>query len=361
MQAALAAALWLVAALIASIQPAQIIGLDGTITRMPWRDVFLDSARHFVWWLVLTPLIVWLARRFPLAPGRLWRSAIAHLVAGVVVALLVALLRMVSSNSWGLHSSAPLLQVATQNLRYWVPQALAIYWLVIAMLVAGDSYRRYVDTERRAAELDAQLAASELAVLRMQLQPHFLFNTLHAISTLVDWRPADARRMITLLSQLLRETLDFDGRRLISLEEELEWTERYLEIERIRFEDRLTIDMRVDPETFDARVPPFILQPLVENAMKHGVATTTSPVTVTIEARRLDGQLRLSVADDGGGSQQPAAGGGIGLENTRRRLETLYGGDQRLALHSRAPGCEAIVELPFTTAEGDGSLQDSRR
>jgi LytS/YehU family sensor histidine kinase len=242
-----------------------------------------------------------------------------------------------------------------------MPQELTIYWLAIAVLVAADSYRRYVETERRAAELNSQLAAAELAVLRMQLQPHFLFNTLHAISTLVDWRPADARRMITLLSQLLRETLDFDGRRLISLEEELEWTERYLEIERIRFEDRLTIEMHADPETFEARVPPFILQPLVENAMKHGVATTNAPVTVTIDARRLDGQLRLSVADDGGGPHEPPSGERIGLENTRRRLATLYGGAPRLALRPRTRGYEAIVELPFTTIGTDGPVHDPRR
>ena len=357
----MATALWLGAALIASIQPAQIIGLDGTITRMPWRDVFLDSARHFTWWLLLTPAIVWLARRFPLAPGRLRRSAIAHVFAGLAIALLVALLRTAASNAPALHSPSRWMTLATGNLRYWMPEGLALYWLVMAVLVAADSYRRYVETDRRAADLNAQLASAELAVLRMQLQPHFLFNTLHAISTLVDWRPADARRMITLLSQLLRETLDFDGRRLISLEEELEWTERYLEIERIRFEDRLTIEMRIHPETFDARVPPFILQPLVENAMKHGVATTTAPVTVTIEARRLDGQLRLSVADDGGGPHEPASGEGIGLENTRRRLETLYGGGQWLALHPRASGFEATVDLPFTTAESDAALQDPRR
>ena len=360
-QAALATALWLVAALIASVQPAQIIGLHGEITRMPWRDVFADAAWHFVWWLLLTPLVVWLARRFPPAPGRLRRAAVAHLVAGLAIAVVVSVLRTLTYAPLSGRASILPLRFGAANLRYWVPQELVLYSLLVAAVVAADSYRRYLDTERRAAALNAQLARAELAVLRMQLQPHFLFNTLHAISTLVDWRPADARRMITLLSQLLRETLDFDGRRMVSLEEELEWTERYLEIERVRFEDRLTVAMNVEPEAFEARVPPFVLQPLVENAMKHGVATTSAGVTVTIEARRLDGRLRLSVVDDGAGAPGQASGEGIGLENTRRRLETLYGDEQRLVLNRRAPGFEAIVELPFTTVDSDDTLQDSRR
>ena len=360
-QAAIAAAFWFAATLIASVQPAQIIGLDGTITRMPWRDVFLDGAGHFVWWLLLTPLIVWLARRFPLAPGRLRRSAVAHLFAALLIGALVSILRTVMHTPFGGRASLFPIQHGIQNLRYWMPQELVIYSLVVAAVVATDSYRRYLDTERRAAALNAQLARAELAVLRMQLQPHFLFNTLHAISTLVDWRPADARRMITLLSHLLRETLDFDGRRMVSLEEELKWTERYLEIERIRFEDRLTIAMNIEPSTFEARVPPFVLQPLVENAMKHGVATTNAPVTVTIDAHRLDRYLRLSVANDGGGAQERVDRDGIGLENTRRRLETLYGDAQRLVLERRQPGFEAIVELPFTTVDADEPVPDSHR
>jgi two-component system, LytTR family, sensor kinase len=337
------------------MQSAQVLGPGGAVVRMPWKDVFLDSAGHFVWWLLLTPLLIALVGRFPFTPGTLGRSFSVHVAASLLVAIAVCTLRVIVPSPLIPRATLPWWPLELRNLRSWLPQELAIYWLVLAILVAIDSYRRFIRIRQEASELNAQLAAAELAMLRMQLEPHFLFNALNGVATLIDWRPADARRMISLLGSLLRESFAFDGRPLVALEEELEWIDRYLEIEQLRFEDRLTIRMEVAPDTFDALVPSFILQPLVENAMKHGVARAQAPVAVTLTAQRMDGRLRISVSDDGVGMATPTIVEGVGLRNTRKRLRTLYGDDQDLQILSSAKGVNVTVELPYSVPSDHGS------
>ncbi|MFW6085154.1 MAG: sensor histidine kinase, partial [Gemmatimonadota bacterium] len=193
-----------------------------------------------------------------------------------------------------------------------------------------------------------------LSALEMQLHPHFLFNTLHAISTLMHRDVEAADRMLARLSDLLRLTLENAGTQEVLLKEELDFLEQYLEIERTRFGDRLMVDVEVDPATLDARIPNLILQPLVENAVRHGVAPRADPGWIGIRAARHDGELRVTIEDDGPGLPEAdadgltPAGAGVGLANCRARLEQLYGDRGRLDLRSSpAGGLLVSLRIPY--------------
>jgi two-component system LytT family sensor kinase len=238
---------------------------------------------------------------------------------------------------------------ALQSIAYSLDYGVLQYTIVLIVHHAIDYYRRYEEGRRRATELEAQLAKAQLAALRMQLQPHFLFNTLHAISELVHSDPEAAERMIARLSDFLRLTLEHSGTMEVSLEQELEFVKRYLEIEKMRFEERLRVDLQVDPETLQARVPNLILQPLVENALRHGVARRARDGILRIRCSRVNGRLAMQVADNGPGASGEI-GEGVGLSNTRERLERLFGDQHRFEL-SNAPGggFEATIEIPFAS------------
>jgi LytS/YehU family sensor histidine kinase len=228
-------------------------------------------------------------------------------------------------------------------------------YLVIACLGHALVYfRRSQQRSRRELELEAHLAQARLHALRMQLQPHFLFNTLNAISTLVHTAPQLADDMIGNLSTLLRLSLDSAAEQEIPLGRELEFLERYLAIEQVRFGRRLHIDMHVTPAAREALVPTLILQPLVENAVRHGIEPKAAPGAVGISAACEGGVLRLTVSDSGvglptvGGETRPSEG--IGLTNTRARLQSLYPGRHRFTLRNAgAGGCVVELEIPFHT------------
>jgi sensor histidine kinase YesM len=209
-------------------------------------------------------------------------------------------------------------------------------------------YRRAQERERKAVELEARLADAKLDALRMQLHPHFLFNTLNAISTLVHKDPHAADEMIANLSELLRATLDAEGQE-IPLRRELDLLSRYLEIQQARFGDRLKIERQIDAAALDALVPTLILQPLVENAIRHGIEPQTTAGVVAIRAQRKDSVLQLGVADNGGGLQKSTGkSSGIGLTNTKARIEELYGNAGRLVLNSKSgEGFSVEIEIPF--------------
>jgi LytS/YehU family sensor histidine kinase len=213
----------------------------------------------------------------------------------------------------------------------------------------------------RASRLEADLARAELHLLRTQLEPHFLFNTLNAVATLVHGNPDAAEHMIVLLSDLLRRALRDRDEHEVPLAEELAFLDRYLEIEQVRFRDRLVVERQIQPDSLDAMVPPLLLHPLVENAIRHGVARRVHGGRLGIRARREHDRLELRIWDDGPGGAvtegrrslapgEAHAGSGIGLANTRARLERLYGGDQRLELQSGpAGGVQVSLSLPFRT------------
>jgi LytS/YehU family sensor histidine kinase len=230
-----------------------------------------------------------------------------------------------------------------------------VFIAVLAGGVARDYFLRYqsrreqtILLQAQAAQLQAQLADARLAALRTQLNPHFLFNTLHAVSALVERDPRGVRRMIARLSELLRTTLDGADEQVVPLGQELTFTHRYLEIMQIRFQGRLSIQSQVEPSALDALVPNLILQPLVENAIKHGVSKIDEEGRIEIHARREGDRLLMCVRDNGPRVTEVLAAEGVGLRNTRERLEQLYGADQSLTLRAAEDGgVIAEVILPF--------------
>ncbi|MGH9657626.1 MAG: sensor histidine kinase [Bryobacteraceae bacterium] len=304
-------------------------------------------------WVGLTPLILWLSRRFPIDRGRL-RNVAVHVAAAEVASLGHRALWLVLARALIPHyRESPFLK---QLLSSWaIDFGFVLYWVTLLAAWAIAYYRRYRQEEVRAARLEAELAQAQLDALRMQLHPHFLFNTLHAISALVQEDPEGAERMIARLSELLRASLQSARAQMTSLREELAFVQSYLEIERIRFEDRLKINYRIDAATLDAGVPNLILQPIVENAIRHGIARRPEAGRVEIRSERIHGMLRLQVLDDGSGMIANSREG-VGLGNTRARLERLFGSDYRLEL-ANAPGggMEATLEWPFRKlGSGDG-------
>jgi two-component system, LytTR family, sensor kinase len=227
------------------------------------------------------------------------------------------------------------------------------YWMIVLTWWSVMFLRLYRTQQATAAKLEASLADARLDALRAQLQPHFLFNTLNAISVLADEDPSKAKHMLLRLADLLRLTLAEGGKQEVRLSEELELLEHYLDIQRVRFEDRLTLRFDVTPAARDAFVPVLLLQPLVENAIRHGVDPSITGGTIAVIACRQGDALRVEVRDNGRGLP-PAAGerrDGVGLANTRARLATLYGERQRLELVTPlAGGAAVVISLPFRTS-----------
>jgi two-component system LytT family sensor kinase len=243
-----------------------------------------------------------------------------------------------------------------------------VYWAILGVYQGFDYYRKYREREKRASQLEAQLAQSQLQVLQMQLHPHFLFNTLHSISALLRQDIDAADRMIARLGEFLRLTLDNSGHHEVTLQREMEFLKCYLDIEHIRFQDRLTVRYDVAPETLDALVPNLMWQPIVENAIRHGIAPRSDPGCIEIRSRRLGPKLQLQVKDDGPGL--PATQGidatmsrGVGLANTRERLRQLYGNNHWFGLcNSLDKGLVVTLEIPFRrpgneSGEAAGEIQ----
>ena len=310
----------------------------------------LVSMAYILSWVALAPAAAALARRFPIQGAR-WPAhlAVHFLAAFAAEALVTAVLLPVALAVTG--RDFPFGQAYVGSLL----STFFFFQLTWAAVVAGtaalDYARRLRSRDVREAQLEAQLAAARLDALRMQLNPHFLFNTLHAVSALMARDVRTARTMLSDLSDLLRLALDRAAEPEVPLAEELDFLDRYLRIERTRFRDRLRVDVEVDPATRDALVPTLLLQPLVENALKHGVAPRADGGHVRIEAFREGDDLLFRVTDDGPGF--PAADTrreGVGLRTTRERLATRFGAAARLRLENRPEGgAVAEVKIPFHT------------
>jgi LytS/YehU family sensor histidine kinase len=229
-----------------------------------------------------------------------------------------------------------------------------IYWVIILIKYVFEYHRRYREGELKASQLAAQLAQAELRALKMQLNPHFLFNTLNSISALMTRDQQGAEKMIARLGDFLRLTLESKGTQEVTLKEELEFLKCYLQIERIRFQDRLQVNIEVEPEALGARLPNLILQPLVENAIIHGIAPRRQPGCIDVRARRLNGHLLVQVIDNGPGipRQRNLLREGVGLGNIQARLEQLYGFRHRVDLENVPTGGLAVtLEIPFNTID----------
>jgi LytS/YehU family sensor histidine kinase len=298
-----------------------------------------------LFWSAVTPCVVWLGRRFPVEPpGRRARATAAHVAAAAAVVAADGALSAGLARHLGLAPGSTYLQ---HVLRY--------AFLNIVNYLGVLMFALYLAKRVRAAELEAQLARANLRALQAQLRPHFLFNALNTVAGLVrgDERRA-ATEMLAGLGDLLRATLKADGAHEVPLRDELDLVERYLAIERARFEDRLEVAVSVARGARDALVPSLILQPLVENALRHGIAPSRAGGRVAIVAEREDSVLRLQVRNTGAAGGAAEAGEGVGLSNTRARLERLYGGAQRFRLERGAEGAVATIELPFRPAAGGG-------
>jgi signal transduction histidine kinase len=321
-----------------------------------WGIVLKINLCQWYAWGVFAPGIIWLARRFPFEHGRWTTSLVVHLLAGTGVALM----------KWQVDN---LLQhyvlgfARGTSLIFVFHQSLVTYWLLVGAAQTYVYYQRYREGELRSAQLNAQLAQAQLQALRMQLHPHFLFNTLNAISTLVHKDPEAADRMIARLSELLRLTLENVGVQEVPLAQELEFLESYLEIERTRFADRLIVRMEIAPGTLDARTPYLILQPLVENAIRHGIAGRVRAGCIVVSAKRDGGMLVLEVSDDGPGMANGSAASknGVGISSTRLRLEKLYGSAQRFELrNAERGGVVASLAFPFRVVGASPSSAEER-
>jgi len=302
-------------------------------------------------WAVLTLGVFWLARRFPFGQGRWLRSICVHVPACLFFALVHTCLSVAVAEV--IRHEIPKPTVTSNVLFFYFVAKLNnnifFYAAVLAVSLILNYYRQFRDRELRSSQLEATLAQTQLQILKMQLHPHFLFNTLNAISALIHKDVELADRMIARLGDLLRSTLDSANQQEVPLNQELAFIGPYLEIEKARLGPRLTVRMDIDPAAMDASVPNLILQPIVENAIRHGIAPRPEPGTIEIHARRQNGYLHLAVKDDGPGmpgAQQSLPG--IGLANTRARLEKLYGSRQRFEL-SNAPhgGLRIDITIPF--------------
>ena len=319
-------------------------------------------AQAFVWGMlsacliaIPTPLVFWLSRRFPFGRRSWWRSLLIHLPASVVFSIVLSLLSIVTDRLLGWLLGK---QFAFIQLREVSPQDYALFQfegnILIYMVIAGighayDYYRKYQERELKTSQLEVQLAQAQLQALKMQLHPHFLFNTLNAIWVLMAKDVEAARQMLVRLSDLLRLTLENSGMQEVSLKQELDFLDRYLGIEQIRFRDRLKVKLDIEPDTLDAQVPNLILQPLVENAIRHGIAPRAAPGQIEIHARRENGMLYMQVRDDGPGlDNQTAFREGVGLTNTKARLLRMYGSSYRFDLRNAAEGGLMVtVAVPF--------------
>jgi LytS/YehU family sensor histidine kinase len=246
--------------------------------------------------------------------------------------------------------SSSLLQQAVHN----YPLGVLAYWIIVAIEGTTNYYERYGREQLRSSQLQAQLAEAHLRTLQMQLQPHFMFNALNSLSDLVISEPKAALRLIARLGDFLRLTLQNSNAQWVSLRREVDFLDAYLEIERVRFADRLQVVFEIDPESLDAEVPNLILQPLVENAVRHGVASHIGPALIRLSAKRRGETLRIEVRDNGPGMPDSVREG-LGIRNTRERLQQTYGSRYSFVLDNQGDGgVVAMCELPYRRADGEG-------
>ncbi len=318
-----------------------------------------------IWWpwAILTPVINRLGQRFPIRSAHGIPHAVVHLLASwlvvVVLNLHAALMAFLLNLPW---SPRDILHQMFHVFDGIGPLAQLLYWLVLAACATLTAHQR-------ARERQARLTEARLDSLTAQLQPHFLFNTLNTISALIDEDTAAARQMVSHLGDLLRANLRRHGAQEVTLDDELDLVHRYLDIEAVRFGERLRYQEEVAIEVRQARVPRLLLQPLVENAVRHGMGRDAAAGQISLEAGRLGATLRIRIHDDGpglraqagdAGPTTPRQGDGISLTNLRARLETLYGRAGQLSLRPRAPrGTTVQVELPYRPRQVEDLKRDS--
>lgn len=320
-------------------------GLD-----VSWRQAVSYSLGDWYVFATLSVPVIPLTRRFPFGAGNWQRSLAVHLLGAVVFSLAYMVIR-----AWiGHWQSGATFADAFRLLlvKTWHFNVL-VYCVMVVVSQAVGYYRKYRERELHASQLEKHLVQAKLQALQMQLNPHFLFNTLHSISSLMhkDVEAADA--MVMRLGDLLRAALESSDTQEVSLREELALLQRYLDIEKIRFGDRLTVKLEIAPDTLNAQLPNLILQPLVENAIRHGIEPHARAGRIELRARRETDRLKLEVCDNGAGLKPDAAKReGVGLSNTRARLWELYGNAHQFDLaNATEGGLRVLLTIPFHTGK----------
>jgi two-component system, LytTR family, sensor kinase len=324
-----------------------------------WHHLASWMVGVWLWW-AFTPLVLWLGRRFPCDRKPYWRGIVIHLPISLLFPFVDLTVEAIILR--GLHvfpdfmASVPATLIFLLIIGYH--QSVMTYWLVLGTQCAYGWYRRYEERrqealrlELRSSQLERQLAQAHLSTLKMQLHPHFLFNTLNTIMVLVRQQKGhEAEEMLARLSDLLRCVLEDVQAQEVPLTRELEYLQLYLSIEQVRFQDRLRVDVAADPEVLDAALPHMALQPIVENAIRHGIGRSSTAGSISITACRVNDSVEIKIQDDGPGlaPANGSASGGIGLSNTRARLRELYGDAAELSVRNGEHcGVVATMVLPF--------------
>ena len=320
-------------------------------------------------WLFISPLVLRLATKRPIDPQHPQRAIPLHLLASVLFALLALLVQSIISHF--LEPGSPPLRNSfnplVSSFRYLLSKDVAMgiitYWALTGLAQTLHFYKENSNRQVRESQLERQLAQAQLQVLQMQLHPHFLFNTLHAIGTLIHEDPESAEKMLLDLSSLLRVFLEHESSQQISLRRELHLVDLYLSIQKIRFRDRLTVRSLIDPATLDCSIPSLILQPLVENAIVHGIAKNPGDDTIEIKTSQQSGRLLVEISNSNsslpGEVRLDGAGWGVGLSNTSQRLTQVYNGSSSLSLQALSPrGVVCSIAIPFEKSDSVSSSEE---
>jgi two-component system LytT family sensor kinase len=355
-RATLAAAIWTAVGL--------VFALPGVAAGGDWRPPLLASLAQWWSWGLLAPLIVSVDQRLPFSSKQSVQRVIAHLFLSPIftagyVYLFAAVLAIMRITPWSRLTDGHLLLNAVRGMFLW---SVLVYCLIVGVWQAYLYHQRYLSGELRVERLERSFSEARLNVLRMQLDPHFLFNALNTISAQVERDPRLARLMIEHLGDLLRLSLENKDRQEVLLAEEMAFLDHYLAIQKIRFGDRLRFVTEIAPEVKYAVVPCLIVQPLVENAIRHGLSVRATGGTVVVSAQRIEEQLEIRVTDDGVGLPQGwtlESSAGLGLSVTRERIQGLHpdGGSRFVVRQRRQGGTEAVILVPlrFASEAGEGA------
>lgn len=307
----------------------------------------LRDSLAWYWWAILTPLIFFLARKFPLRPGSLKKSAVVHLLSSATISFSMAFLYM--AQRWIFQLDVTAETVRDIVLRYPYLFDALTYWAIVGVHEGLLQRWQYLQEDVRTAKLKGNLMEAQVQALKMQLHPHFLFNALNSISELMHEDLRAAGEMLNRLADFLRLTFQSSDVQEITLQNELGYLRNYLDIQQVRFQNRLRIELKIDPEAMQDRVPNLILQPIVENAIRHGVSPRIDSGKVEIRAFHREGNLFLEVEDDGPGLKSGSFREGIGMSNTRMRLKQIYGTECRFGIQNNPKGGLVVtMQIPST-------------
>jgi two-component system, LytTR family, sensor kinase len=346
------AAIWTAGGLFDASQTVLQMHAEGR--HQPWLPLFAIELVSWLPWALATPLVVHLARRYPMVRGVRGRKIGAHLTAFVVISAIAEAWSaglQVLFNPWGNRTWPTFVDTWSTTLVFQSVTFLVAYALILTVTYAVDVRESMGRQMTETARLNEELSKAQLAALRRQIEPHFMYNTLNSIAALVRDRRNDAAvSMIVGLSEFLRRSSEDSHRSQVTLQEEVEYLQRYLEIQKVRFGERLQVSVEIPAELQRAQVPNLLLQPLVENAIKHGIAKRLAGGTVRVAGACRNGHLRLSVYNDGPGlpADWERTTTGVGISNLRTRLHILHGNESELQLRRADPGgVEVVVRLPF--------------